>query len=86
MFDIKDIDKMATHTYEALEYLRINEDIKRRLNEAENAGDFVYHAPCHARNQGLAGQSVELFDVIDGTTVQDIGSACSGISGTYGWK
>lgn len=86
MFDIKDIDKMATHTYEALEYLRINEDIKKRLNEAENAGDFVYHAPCHARNQGLAGQSVELSDVIDGTTVQDVGSACSGISGTYGWK
>jgi glycerol-3-phosphate dehydrogenase subunit C len=47
---------------------------------------FAYHAPCHARNQGLDGQAVELFRALDGVRVDDVGDSCSGISGTYGWK
>ncbi|WP_433623788.1 anaerobic glycerol-3-phosphate dehydrogenase subunit C [Halomicrococcus sp. NG-SE-24] len=82
--------KVAANTYEALEYLRVNEDLSGELAEAnvpdEEFGDLAYHAPCHARNQGIAGQAVELLADVDGANPEDVGDSCSGISGTYGWK
>ncbi|WP_324758220.1 anaerobic glycerol-3-phosphate dehydrogenase subunit C [Haloarcula montana] len=90
LFDIDGIDEVAANTFESVEYLRINEDLKTDLQAAEVEGDlareFAYHAPCHARNQGLEHQSVELFRELDGTDIEDVGESCSGISGTYGWK
>jgi len=87
LFDIEGIDRVAANTYEALEYLRIHEDLRGVLDDAEvDAGDFAYHAPCHARNQGLDRQAIEVFRDLDGVGVEDVGPSCSGISGTYGWK
>jgi glycerol-3-phosphate dehydrogenase subunit C len=96
LFDIDGIDDVAEHTFEALEYLRIHEDLRGELAEADVsaddlgvdpfAGEYAYHAPCHARNQGLDRQAVELFRDLDGVGVTDVGDSCSGISGTYGWK
>ncbi|MFB6094660.1 MAG: anaerobic glycerol-3-phosphate dehydrogenase subunit C [Halanaeroarchaeum sp.] len=87
-FDIDGVGTVSDHTYEALEYLRIHEDLEGELSDAatDDRSDLVYHAPCHARNQGVAGQPVELFEAVDGVTVEDAGDSCSGISGTYGWK
>jgi glycerol-3-phosphate dehydrogenase subunit C len=88
LFSFEGTGEVAGHTYEALEYLRIYEDLESDLREADLDGDaqFGYHAPCHARNQGLDGQAVELFADLDGVEVNDVGDSCSGISGTYGWK
>ena len=87
LFEIDGVETVAEHTYEALEYLRIQEDLRGELAESSLASlDLAYHAPCHARNQGLARQAVDLFDELDGVTVADVGESCSGISGTYGWK
>ena len=90
LFDIEGIEKVASNTFESLEYLRIHEDIKEDIQETEVSGEladeFAYHAPCHARNQGLERQSVELFRDLDGAGIEDVGDSCSGISGTYGWK
>ncbi|MFA1611882.1 anaerobic glycerol-3-phosphate dehydrogenase subunit C [Halobellus rubicundus] len=90
LFDIDGIDDVAKHTFESVEYLRIHEDLREELREADVDGDlareFAYHAPCHARNQGLERQAVELFRDLDGVDVADVGDSCSGISGTYGWK
>ena len=117
LFSLDGIDTVSAHTYEALEYLRIHEDLQgaltnnsyegnnsqnishegnkystyeRNNNGAENGVDsatsYAYHAPCHARNQGLDRQAVELFREIDGIRIEDVGDSCSGISGTYGWK
>jgi len=87
-FGIDGIADLAAHTYDALEYLRIHEDLETMLADAsvEEVPDFAYHAPCHSRNQGLARQSLELFEALDGVEVTDVGDSCSGISGTYGWK
>jgi glycerol-3-phosphate dehydrogenase subunit C len=108
LFDLDGVADVSAHTYDAMEYLRIHEDLDGALAGAE-VGDaagvapdedsagydapgedlaaaYAYHAPCHARNQGLAGQPVELFDALDGAEVEDVGPSCSGISGTYGWK
>jgi glycerol-3-phosphate dehydrogenase subunit C len=90
LFDIEGIDEVAANTFESVEYLRIHEDVKDDLRAADVEGDlareFAYHAPCHARNQGLEHQSVELFRDLDGVGIEDVGESCSGISGTYGWK
>jgi glycerol-3-phosphate dehydrogenase subunit C len=88
LFDIHGIEDVSKHTYEALEYLRINEDLENELSGTKLADEqsFAYHAPCHARNQGLSRQAVETFRDVDGVTMEDVGDSCSGISGTYGWK
>jgi glycerol-3-phosphate dehydrogenase subunit C len=87
LFDIHGIEDVSSNTFEALEYLRIHEDVEAELAETELDGrNFAYHAPCHARNQGLARQAVETFRDVDGVGIEDVGDSCSGISGTYGWK
>jgi glycerol-3-phosphate dehydrogenase subunit C len=90
LFDIEGIEDVAAHTFESVEYLRIHEDLRGEIAEADVDGDlaaeFAYHAPCHARNQGLERQSVELFRDLEGVGIEDVGDSCSGISGTYGWK
>ncbi|TQQ83310.1 anaerobic glycerol-3-phosphate dehydrogenase subunit C [Halonotius terrestris] len=87
LFDIEGIEELSEHTWEALEFLRVHEDIGQAIQESEvDPQAFAYHAPCHARNQGLDRQAVELFRDLDGVTIEDVGESCSGISGTYGWK
>jgi len=87
LFDIDGIEELAEHTWESLEFLRVNEDLEAKLSEAEvDPQAFAYHAPCHARNQGIDHQAIELFRELDGATIEDVGDSCSGISGTYGWK
>jgi len=87
LFDIDGVDELAEHTWESLEFLRVNEDLGQAIQESEvDPQAFAYHAPCHARNQGIDRQAVELFRELDGVTIEDVGDSCSGISGTYGWK
>jgi glycerol-3-phosphate dehydrogenase subunit C len=87
LFSISGVEEVSRHTYESLEYLRIHEDIQGALEgKSVDYPDLAYHAPCHARNQGLDRQAVELFRDVDGFEIEDVGSSCSGISGTYGWK
>ncbi len=90
LFDFEGVEEVASHTFEAVEYLRIHEDIRGEVREADVSGelaaDFAYHAPCHARNQGLDRQAVELFRELEDVGIEDVGDSCSGISGTYGWK
>ncbi len=87
LFDIEGIEDLSEHTYEAMEFLRIHEDLEGAIRESEvDPQAFAYHAPCHARNQGLDRQAVELFRELDGAQIEDVGESCSGISGTYGWK
>ena len=87
LFSMDGIEDLSAHTYEALEYLRIHEDLHSAIEDASvEEQAYAYHAPCHARNQGLDRQAVELFRDLDGVIIEDVGDSCSGISGTYGWK
>jgi len=88
LFEFEGTADVAARTYEALEYLRIFEDLEGAVADADVEGEaaFAYHAPCHARNQGLGRQAVELFRDLDGVEIRDVGDSCSGVSGTYGWK
>ncbi len=87
LFDIDGIEEMSANTWDAIEYLRVHEDLKGALEGTSVADqEFAYHAPCHSRNQGLDGQTIEILRHIDGAHAEDVGDSCSGISGTYGWK
>jgi len=87
LFSFEGTAKVSASTYEAVEYLRIHEDLGSAISDAEvEFPDLAYHAPCHARSQGLDRQAVELFRDLDGVEIEDVGESCSGISGTYGWK
>ncbi|MFC6962323.1 anaerobic glycerol-3-phosphate dehydrogenase subunit C [Halocatena marina] len=89
LFDFEGTGEVAAHTYEAVEYLRLHEDLEGELHDSDSEIDhpaLAYHAPCHARNQGLHRQALELFRTLDGVDIEDVGDSCSGISGTYGWK
>ena len=87
LFQLSGIEEVTENTWESLEYLRVHEDLDGALAEASvDDQSFAYHAPCHARNQGLDRQAVELFSEVDGVEMEDVGDSCSGISGTYGWK
>ncbi|MFP9059028.1 anaerobic glycerol-3-phosphate dehydrogenase subunit C [Natrialbaceae archaeon A-chndr2] len=87
LFDIEDVERVSNNTWEGLEFLRVHEDLESELEgTTADVPGLAYHAPCHARNQGLDGQAVEVLSVIDGVEVEDVGDSCSGISGTYGWK
>ncbi len=87
LFDIDGVHDVSNNTWEGLEYLRVHEDLEGELaGTSVDMPNLAYHAPCHARNQGLDGQAVEVLSVIDGVEAHDVGDSCSGISGTYGWK
>ncbi len=90
LIDLAGIETLAANTWDAMEYLRREVDIEAALQNVSVSeaafGDLVYHAPCHARDQGLDGQPLELFADLTGARPEDVGDSCSGISGTYGWK
>ncbi|UTF52124.1 anaerobic glycerol-3-phosphate dehydrogenase subunit C [Natronosalvus rutilus] len=87
LFDIDGVDDVSSNTWEGLEYLRVHEDLEGELaGTRADVPNLAYHTPCHARNQGLDGQAIEVLTTIDGVEAQDVGESCSGISGTYGWK
>ena len=87
LFDYADVEEVSANTWDAVEYLRIHEDLAGALEgTSADLPNLAYHAPCHARNQGLDGQTIEAVDAIDGVEAEDVGDSCSGISGTYGWK
>jgi len=95
LFDYDGTAEVSAATSEALEYLRFNEDLQGAIADADaeatdelvtEFGRMAYHAPCHARNQGLEGQAVEILSELTGVDPEDVGDSCSGISGTYGWK
>jgi glycerol-3-phosphate dehydrogenase subunit C len=86
LFDFEGTEDVASNTWDAIEYLRVHEDLEAELEGTSVEASFAYHAPCHSRNQGLDGQTVEVLSAIDGVEAEDVGDSCSGISGTYGWK
>jgi glycerol-3-phosphate dehydrogenase subunit C len=76
LFQLSGVEEVAANTYESLEYLRIHEDLDGALEDASvDDQAFAYHAPCHARNQGLDRQAVELFREVDG--VATCSSTCA---------
>jgi Fe-S oxidoreductase len=83
-----DADLVATHTYDAAEYLmkvhkgdgtRLDTDFRGPVPE-----QVTYHAPCHLRAQNIGLRSRDLLK-LTGTKVTVV-AECSGIDGTWGYR
>jgi len=87
LFDIDGVDEVAAHMFDAVEYLRVNEDLEAELAGADvDFPAMTYHAPCHGEVMGVEGIVTELLADVDGVELDDTGDVCCGLAGTYGWK
>ncbi|WP_083258827.1 anaerobic glycerol-3-phosphate dehydrogenase subunit C [Halodesulfurarchaeum formicicum] len=85
-FDVDGVDRLAANTYDAVEYLRMQDELADlELDSAALPDALSYHAPCHARDQGVDGAALPALRAA-GVEVAHLGDDCSGMSGTYGWK
>jgi len=87
LFHIEGVEEYAQHLYDAGEFLLELYD-KGRLNTKFGAlnEQYLYHAPCHLRAQGMGLPSLELLGLIPGLEVKNADAGCCGISGNYGFK
>ena len=87
LFHIEGVQEYAKHLYDAGEFLLELYD-KGRLNT--NFGtlneQYLYHAPCHLRAQGMGLPGLDLLELIPGLEVENADAGCCGISGNYGFK
>ncbi|MFB6132046.1 MAG: anaerobic glycerol-3-phosphate dehydrogenase subunit C [Halanaeroarchaeum sp.] len=87
LFDIEGADVVAANTSDALEFLRVRGALADvEVDDAQLPSRVAYHAPCHARAQGVDRETVSLLGRRGPVDVVDLGDGCSGMSGTYGWK
>jgi glycerol-3-phosphate dehydrogenase subunit C len=87
LFDIESVAVVAAKLYDASEFLLELHD-KGRLNTRFKplTGNYLYHAPCHLRAQGMGRPSLDLLKLLPGIEVVDADAGCCGISGNYGFK
>jgi len=83
-----DAELVATHTYDAAEYLwKLRKDEGTTLDETfdgEVPETVTYHAPCHLRAQNIGYRSRDLMK-LTGTKVSLV-AECSAIDGTWGLR
>ncbi|MFB6110788.1 MAG: anaerobic glycerol-3-phosphate dehydrogenase subunit C [Halodesulfurarchaeum sp.] len=85
-FDVDGVERLSEHTDDAVAYLRKRGELAELELDPEALPDAVsYHAPCHAREQGVDGTALPALEEA-GVAVTHLGGECSGMSGTYGWK
>ena len=81
--------KIASHTYDAGEYLR---ELNRAGNFNRNLGTvpgrMAYYAPCHLKEQNMGQPWAELLGLIPGISLEGVGGPfdCCGLSGIMGFK
>jgi glycerol-3-phosphate dehydrogenase subunit C len=81
--------KVANHTYDLGEYLRIL-DRKGELDRGLGplAGRMAYFAPCHLKEQDIGSPWLDLFGLVPNLSLEKVGGAfdCCGIAGIMGFK
>ncbi len=81
--------KIASHTYDAGEYLRLL-NREGRFNRALGPvpGRMAYYAPCHLKEQNMGQPWTELLGHVPGISLEGVGDAfdCCGLSGIMGFK
>jgi glycerol-3-phosphate dehydrogenase subunit C len=81
--------KIASHSYDAGEYLRELDRLgkfNRSLNPVSDR--MAYYAPCHLKEQNMGQPWAELLSFVPGISMENVGGAfdCCGISGIMGFK
>jgi glycerol-3-phosphate dehydrogenase subunit C len=87
LLSIPGAEKVATHTFDAFEFLRnLKESNDLNLNFKELPLKVAYFAPCHLRALGIGLPAVEILRFIPGLQLDNIEADCCGLGGTYGFK
>jgi Fe-S oxidoreductase len=86
--DRDDAELVATHTYDAAEYLMTLHKADGTTLDLDFPGEVpdtvTYHAPCHLRAQNIGLRSRDLIK-LTGAKVTVV-AECSGIDGTWGYR
>lgn len=87
LFSIEGVAENAAKMYDASEFiLELMESQRLKLDLQPIAGQYIYHAPCHLRAQGIGLPSWELLQMIPNLAIEQADAGCCGISGNYGFK
>lgn len=79
--------ELATHIYDADEYLRILKDNgELNTNFAPLDHRVGYFSPCHMKGQGIGNPAMDILELIPGYKIEDIAAGCCGQCGTFGFK
>lgn len=77
---------VAARTFDLCEYLmKLKGEEQLDTGFVKEMGRIAYHLPCHLKAQNIGYKSLDLLNLIPGTTV-DLIEGCSGIDGTWGLK
>lgn len=87
LFGLEAVKENARHMYDSMEFLALLQD-EGRLNTDFSPVDaeYLYHAPCHLRAQGMGLPALEVLPLIPGLKIANADAGCCGISGNYGFK
>ena len=78
---------IATKIYDTSELLmQLYEKNQLNMDMGKVEGNFIYHAPCHLRAQGIGLPSLDLLSLIPSLQIENAAAGCCGISGSYGIK
>jgi glycerol-3-phosphate dehydrogenase subunit C len=81
--------KIASHTYDAGEYLR-KLDCAGKFNRLLGPVPerMAYYAPCHTKEQNMGQPWAELLSLVPGIAMENVGGPfdCCGLSGIMGFK
>jgi glycerol-3-phosphate dehydrogenase subunit C len=87
LFDIKEAADVAAKLYDASEFImELFEQGCLNTRFTQGSGNYLYHAPCHLRAQGIGRPSLDLLSLLPGIEVTDADAGCCGIAGNYGYK
>jgi glycerol-3-phosphate dehydrogenase subunit C len=85
--DDEDLRIVSEHTYDICEFLAdLAADGRLRTDFLPVPLKISYHAPCQQQGHNIGKPALDLFDLVPGLTVVELGRACCGIAGTYGLK
>lgn len=87
LFTLEQLSDNAKHLYDTSEFLlKLHEEGRLNTKLGRLDEQYLYHAPCHLRAQGMGLPALDLLEMIPGLTIQDAAAGCCGISGSYGLK
>jgi glycerol-3-phosphate dehydrogenase subunit C len=87
LFDVPGAAELAARVYDATEFLlELRDRGKLKTDLKQLSGRYLYHAPCHLRDQGIGRPGFEMLGSLPGLEISDADAGCCGLSGSYGFK
>jgi len=78
---------LGQHVYDICEFLWLQYEAGRLKTDFAPRNRYIpYHTSCHQRLHRMGQPALDLLGLVPGLTVEEMGEACCGIAGTYGYK